>query len=252
MRVHRIAEAGFGAAPEAYERGRPSYPQPAVDLLCAELGIAPGRDVLDLAAGTGKLTRQLVPTGARLVAVEPVEGMRGVLEQVMPDLRLIDGTAEDIPLPDNSIDAVVVGQAFHWFDAPAALQEIARVLRAGGGLGMLWNVRDDDSDWVSDVTRLLEPYAGDIPRNHDLAWRPALEDSAEFGPLHERRFRQEDHSTLAAQRDRFSSISFVACLPQPDRDALLDEIYALVAPHAAADGTLTVPYRTDAYWSRRR
>ena len=152
MGINEQAEAGFGRGAATYERGRPSYPADAIDVLVRELGIGPDRDVLDLAAGTGKLTRLLVPTGARLVAVEPVAAMADQLRTAVPGVEVHDGTAEAIPLPDGSVDAVVVGQAFHWFDAPVALAEIARVLRPGGGLGLIWNERDSSVPWVAELT----------------------------------------------------------------------------------------------------
>ncbi|MGH8910302.1 MAG: class I SAM-dependent methyltransferase [Egibacteraceae bacterium] len=249
--VHHFAARGFDVAGEVYERGRPSYPQAAVDLLIAELGIGPGRDVLDLAAGTGKLTRLLAPAGARLVAVEPVAGMRRVLAGVMPGLRILDGVAEAIPLPDGALDAVVVGQAFHWFDAPAALAEIARVLRPGGRLGLVWNSRDESEPWVARLSALLDRHAGDAPRHRDLAWRPALAASPRFGPLTERAFRHDHAGTAATHRDRVASVSFIACLAPPERAAFLDEVTALLTRHADPDG-LVMPYRTTVFWTALR
>ncbi|HEX8802631.1 MAG TPA: class I SAM-dependent methyltransferase, partial [Acidimicrobiales bacterium] len=145
------AALGFDANAGDYERGRPSYPAEAVALVVGRGGIGPGRRVLDLAAGTGKMTRLLLPTGADVVAVEPVAGMRAALERLAaasPGLEVLDGTAENLPLPDGSVDAVTVAQAFHWFDPPVALAEMRRVLRPGGHLFLVWNVRDREHDWV--------------------------------------------------------------------------------------------------------
>src|SRR5690606_25154234 len=133
-RIPDAAAEGFGRGAEAYESARPSYPPDAVGEIATVCDVGPGRRVLDLAAGTGKLTRLLVPTGAEVVAVEPVAEMRAVLSAVLPGVEALDGTAEAIPLPDASVDAVTVAQAFHWFDPPVALAEIARVLRPGGTL----------------------------------------------------------------------------------------------------------------------
>jgi ubiquinone/menaquinone biosynthesis C-methylase UbiE len=129
-RVHQAAR-GFEQAADAYERARPTYPQAAVAWLCERLAVRRGRRVLDLAAGTGKLTRSLVAAGADVVAVEPIAAMR---ERLPPEVEALDGTAEAIPLPGASVDAVTVAQAFHWFDAEPALAEIHRVLRPGGTL----------------------------------------------------------------------------------------------------------------------
>src|SRR5919198_1330659 len=123
MAINESAAKGFAAGADAYERGRPEYSPDAVTALVRELGIGPGKRVLDLAAGTGKLTRQLAPTGADLVAVEPVAEMRAKLEATRHDVEALDGTAERIPLPNHSVDAVVVGQAFHWFDGIRAVSE---------------------------------------------------------------------------------------------------------------------------------
>src|SRR5436190_13208524 len=131
-RIDPMAEA-FGAAASDYERARPSYPPQAIETLKADAGIGPGRRVCDLAAGTGKLTRLLVATGADVVAVEPVPGMREQLSEVLPEIEVLDGTAEAIPLDDGSLDVVTVAQAFHWFNFDEALAEIRRVLRPGGG-----------------------------------------------------------------------------------------------------------------------
>ena len=134
--VNPVAAAGFGRAADVYERSRPSYPADAVARLVSELDIRAGRRVLDLAAGTGKLTRLLAEHGAELVAVEPSAAMREAFVSVLPGVPVHEGTAEKIPLADTSVDAVVVAQAFHWFDAPRALVEIARVLRPVGGLAL--------------------------------------------------------------------------------------------------------------------
>src|SRR5436305_8228763 len=121
MSVHPIARAGFGSAPDAYERGRPDYPDAAIRWLTDRLAVGPGVRVVDLAAGTGKLSRPLVATGAAVVAIEPVEAMRATIGS---GIQAVEGTAESIPLPDDSADVVTVGQAFHWFDGDLALAEI--------------------------------------------------------------------------------------------------------------------------------
>jgi ubiquinone/menaquinone biosynthesis C-methylase UbiE len=214
-----------------------------------ELGIGRGADVLDLAAGTGKLTRQLVPAGARLIAVEPVEGMRQKLAETVPDVTVLDGTAERIPLGDGAVDTVVCAQAFHWFDGERALPEIHRVLRPGGGLGLLWNVRDETVDWERHLSVLLKRHESNAPRKRWGRWRDAFEQTELFSPLEERRFehRQEgDPETILA---RVASISFVAALPDDERAAFLDEVRALVEPHGPS---LVMHYRTEVYWCRRR
>jgi SAM-dependent methyltransferase len=214
--MHEIAAAGFSAGVDAYERGRPGYPAEVVSCLVDELGIGSGRDVLDLAAGTGKLTRSLLPTGARVVAVEPVAEMRarlGALEGV----EVLDGTAEAIPLPDASVDVVTVGQAFHWFDAPAACAEIARVLRPGGGVGVLWNLRDTSVPWIVEFDAVFEwERLRPFPKDED--WGAVLEQSGRFGSTRYHRFTWSQPTDAEGLVARALSTSYVATWP-PDRQA---------------------------------
>jgi ubiquinone/menaquinone biosynthesis C-methylase UbiE len=240
----------FDSTAGAYERGRPDYPQEAVDALAAALGIGPGTTVVDLGAGTGKLTRLLVPTAARVVAVEPLAGMRVQLTQAVRQVEVLDGTAHAIPLPDGSADAVMAAQAFHWFADDAALAEIHRVLRPEGGLGLVWNVRDVSVPWVARLTEILEPCAADdVPRHRRDDWRRVFETTDRFTPLEERRFPHAQVVDPDSIRDRVGSISFVAALPAAEREAVLDEVSALVAAQAPP---VTIPYETRVYWCRAR
>ena len=141
----------FGAEAAAYERGRPSYPPEAIDWLLPP----DARDVLDLGAGTGKLTTRLVERGLDVVAVDPIPEMLELLSNSLPDTPALLGTAEEIPLPDDSVDAVLVAQAWHWFDPERAVKEVARVLRPGGRLGLVWNTRDERLGWVKDLGRII-------------------------------------------------------------------------------------------------
>jgi SAM-dependent methyltransferase len=255
MGVHEEARRGFGTARAvaAYERGRPGYPAEAVAELVEVLAIAPGATVLDLAAGSGKLTRQLVPAGARLLAVEPSAAMRERLAAAAPGVRVLDGTAEAIPLPDGSLDAVTVGQAFHWFDGPRAVAELHRVLRPGGRVGLVWNVRDESVPWMAAVTAILDRHAGDTPRYRDGRWRIAFDAAPGFTPLQGRRYRHRHELDRAALLDRAASISFVAALPDAARAQLLAEIGRVVdaEPSLAGPGPLVVPYRTELFWAER-
>jgi SAM-dependent methyltransferase len=256
MGVHEEARRGFGTtrAVAAYERGRPGYPAEAVAELVRALGIAPGATVLDLAAGSGKLTRQLLPAGARLLAVEPSAAMRERLAAAAPGVPVLAGTAEAIPVPDGALDAVTVGQAFHWFDGPRAVAELRRVLRPGGRVGLLWNVRDESVPWMARVTAIIDRHAGDTPRYRDGRWRAAFDTAAGFTPLQERRFPHHHQLERAALGDRFASISFVANLPDATRARVLAEIEQVVEaePSLAGPGTVAVPYRTDLFWTERR
>jgi ubiquinone/menaquinone biosynthesis C-methylase UbiE len=214
-----------------------------------ELGVAPGSPVLDLAAGTGKLTRQLVPTGADLTAVEPVEGMRRKLAEAVPGVRALDGTAERIPLDDGTFDAVFCGQAFHWFDGERALAEIHRVLRPSGGLGLIWNVRDEAVPWERRLSELLKRHQSNAPRKRWGRWRDAFEQTPLFTALEERRFEHSHEGDTETMLARVGSISFIAALSDEERAAFLEEVRTLVEPH---DSPLVMHYRTEVYWCRRR
>ena len=141
----------FGSQAAAYERGRPSYPPEAIDWVLP----AGARDVLDLGAGTGKLTARLVERGLNVTAVDPLPEMLEVLRHSLPDTPALLGSAEQIPLPDHSVDAVLVAQAWHWFDADRAIGELLRVLRPGGRLGLLFNTRDARLGWVAQLDAII-------------------------------------------------------------------------------------------------
>jgi ubiquinone/menaquinone biosynthesis C-methylase UbiE len=205
--------------------------------------------VLDLAAGTGKLTRQLVPTGADLIAVEPVEGMRRKLAETVPGVRALEGTAERIPLGGGAVDAVFCAQAFHWFDGERALAEIHRVLRPGGALGLIWNVRDEAVEWERKLSELLERHQSTAPRKRWGRWREAFEQTSLFTPLEERRFEHRQEGDVETMLARVASISFISALPDAQRAEFLREVRALVEPHSSP---LVMHYRTEVYWCRRR
>lgn len=252
--LHEAAAQGFSGAAASYEEGRPTYPPAAVARLARELHLGVDRAVLDLAAGTGKLTALLVGTGATVVAVEPVAEMRAVLERALPGVRAISGTAEAIPLGAGSVDAVTVGQAFHWFRGDEALAEIHRVLRPGGGLGLVWNDRDTSIGWVGRLTEIMEPHRGDTPSYRSVAWRDPFERTTLFGPLSHARSRHVHRLSPEGVVARVSSVSFVARLPEPERERVLDEVRDLLAtdPETRGCAEVELPYRTDVYWAKRR
>jgi SAM-dependent methyltransferase len=250
--VHHSAATGFQAGADAYERGRPGFPDDAMAALARECGIEPGRRVVDLAAGTGKLTRQLTPFGAELIAVEPVERMRRVFAERLPDVPVRDGTAEALPFEGGSVDAVVASQAFHWFDPVAAPREIHRVLAPAGALGLVWNVRDESVPWVERLTELMEPYRGDTPSFRTGNWRRGLDGSDLFSPLRVLEFGYEQEMTVDGLVDRVLSVSFMAALPEDERTEVAARVRRLVAdePDLAGAGSFPLPYRTDVYVCR--
>lgn len=237
-RVHPSAAAGFKSAADVYERARPSYPQDAIDWLVAQTGLRPGKTVVDLGAGTGKLTRLLVPTGARVIAVEPIPEMRAHIESA----ELLDGTAEEIPLPDGSADVVTVAQAFHWFDHDRALPEIHRVLRDGGSLVLVWNMRDLDDPVQRGVEELLRPLRVDVPGQIAGAWREPLARSHLFGPSTRAEFGYAQRFTTDDLCDRVASTSFVAAMRPVDREELLVRVRTLT--HGVEE-PFPFPYKTE-------
>lgn len=246
MTLHRLAAQGYATAADAYEKGRPDYPRGAIELLRDTLRIDATSTVLDLGAGTGKLTRLLVPTGARLLALEPVEGMRRKLGQMVPSAIALDGVAEAIPLPETSVDAAVAAQSFHWFHGDLALAEIHRVLRPRGRLSLLFNLRDERVDWVARISHILDRHGRDAPIHRFGAWRRTFSDSRLFAPLGEHEFTHTQELDLDGLLERVASISYISALPLQERYAVLNEVRELAATHPdlAGKSVYLFPYRT--------
>ncbi len=180
--------------------------------------------------------------------------MRGALAQNCPTATVLDGTAEAVPLPDASVDAVVAAQAFHWFDGDRALPEIHRVLRAHGRLGLIWNVRDEASDWSERLTAIFDRLSGDGPRYRDMRWREPLDRTDLFGPLHHQVAYHVHELSRAAFIDRVLSVSYVASAPEDERARVVDEVGRILDtdPELAGRDSVLMPYRTDVYWCARR
>lgn len=244
--IHPSARSGYSQASALYANGRPDYPDAVAGWLTGALGLAPGRHVLDLGAGTGKFTARLAATGPRVTAVEPVEAMRARLAAALPAVAALEGRAEAIPLADASVDTLTCAQCFHWFANPAALGEIARVLRPGGRLGLVWNVRDESRPWVAALSRLMAPYEDGTPRFHRGTWR-ALFPDPRFSALEETTFpyaHEGPFDTVVV--DRLMSVSFIAALPGPERTrfrAALDDL-AETEPALADRAHVSFPYQT--------
>ncbi len=246
--VHPAASGGFSAAAAEYERARPGYPDEAIAWIVERLGLGPEKNVLDLAAGTGKLTRALVPSGARVVAVEPIDEMREQLFAAVPDVDAFDGTAEQIPLPDGSVDAVACGQAFHWFRTEEALREIHRVLVPGGGLALIWNVRDLSDSLQARLQDIITPYGAEVRSHRDIAPETSIAASGLFGPVEQRSWPYVQRLSRAHLVDRIASTSYIAILDPDARAGVLSQVLE------AAEGMpepIAIPYTTDVYVATR-
>ncbi len=224
----------FGAEAAAYERGRPSYPPEAIDWLLA----SDASKVLDLGAGTGKLTTRLVERGLDVVAVDPIPEMLELLSSSLPDTPALLGTAEEIPLPDDSVDTVLVAQAWHWFDPERAVKEVARVLRPGGRLGLVWNTRDERLGWVKDLGHI-------IGQEHD-PFSSTVSLSEPFTGVERHQVEWTNYLTPQALIDLVASRSYCITSPEKVRTRTLDRVRELLATHPALANSsgLALPYVT--------
>ena len=252
--LHDYVSRGFGTTTELYEKVRPEYPDAAVTILARELGLTRGRVVVDVGAGTGKLTRALVRTGATVIAVEPLAEMRERLAAGVPRAVPFAGTAESMALRDGSVHAIAVAQAFHWFDGDRALAEFHRVLVPGGKVGLIWNVRDRRAPWVAAFDAIVDSVDPDRPDHQTGTWRQAFARTALFGPLASADVPHAQELTPAEIVDRAGTVSSIASLPQPEREAVLDRFRELAATHPDVRGrdSVTLPYITKVYWTVRR
>ncbi|MGC2191021.1 MAG: class I SAM-dependent methyltransferase [Candidatus Dormiibacterota bacterium] len=251
MSIHPEASAGFARGAAAYERGRPDYPPAAVGWLASRLGVGPGKLVVDLGAGTGKLTRQLLPYGARLVALEPVKEMAAELERAVVGVEVLAEAAASTSLASGSVYAATAGQSFHWFADQPSLHEIHRILRPGGRLGLVWNRRDLRSQLWRAVSELTDPLRKGSPDQSTGEWRRHLQSSRLFGPLESRAFSHEQLATPEQLVDRVMSLSFVAASAQPVQERLGQRMVELAAEYQSRPGQpIALPYQSEVFACR--
>jgi len=264
MAVHRVAQ-GFNLQVEAYERARPAYPSALVADLLGSLNLlqrSTAPRVLEIGSGTGKFTRSLLELGLTdVTAVEPAPGMRAKFAELFPSIPLLDGTAESIPVENSSVDAVFIAQAFHWFATEAALTEIARVLKPGGGLGLIWNMESSGTPWVAKLREMVEAYEDGAPQYRHNLWRRAFQlPAAElFSPLEHRTLLTSMTCTKQMVWDRVVSKSYIANLDDDKKQGLKQRLLAMVeatcpefSPGSPADATIEFPCATDAYWAIKK
>jgi len=240
----------FGRTAREYELGRPGWPDELLDRVVAELGLAADAAVLDLGAGTGKLTRALVPRFARVVAVEPDDAMRAVLEEVVPEAEALAGRGEAIPLGDAEVDAVFTAEAFHWFASEESVAEIARVLRPRGALVILWNIALEFDDMGAEAEAVIEAALerGGVPGLGKVlsgVWRTPVE-SGPFGALQEAEVERELVNTRDEWIANMLSVSSITHQPDGDRAAFAARLRELVPPEREVRRL----FRTVAHWTR--
>jgi SAM-dependent methyltransferase len=229
VELHPLAQQ-FASVADAYERGRPEYAPAVIGATAAELGIAPGDTVLDLAAGTGKLTRALLGYGFEVVAVEPQEALRAVLAEKANGALVRDGVAERIPLEDGSVVAVMIADAFHWFDRLLALREIRRVLKPGGGVALFNTVPDwSGASWAHELGKLVAGARPTHPHFDGRPWQEFVREAGGFAEPWEVRVTVYGPADPERVLAHMASMSWIAGLPEPERIDVLARMRAIVA-----------------------
>lgn len=259
-----FAHEAFDAEAASYERGRPGYPAEAVAWILAHLDKPADSTIVDVAAGTGKLTRLLANGSSLTVAVEPVAGMVAQLVGAVPLTHAVMGAAEALPLVDERADAITVAQAFHWFRTDVAFPELHRILRPGGGIGLIWNDADTSVDWVAKLSDLSPRRPGELlrrlrkvlsARSRDVegsAWAPRCREAFAttdlFGPIEHAQFRHDEEMEVEAVVDWVRSFSRFARLTNDEQSDVVQQAYRLMAK---LPSPISLPYRTDVFWSWR-
>ena len=252
--LHPAAQQGFSQAAELYQQVRPDYPPQVVNWLKDDLKLQPSSNVVDLGAGTGKFLPYLQQLGVQLTAVEPVAKMLAQLQQQYPQVRALAGSSQQIPLPGGSQDAIVCAQAFHWFADIGSLNEIYQVLKPQGYLGLVWNQRDVEVDWVKALAEQIAPLEGHTPRYHSGQWKAVFEHQFLFQLEKVRVFSQLHRGSVEqVVSRRLLSTSFIAALPEAQQQQLKAQFEATVYQYTGKQphDDIAFPYITYAYSFRK-
>ncbi len=250
--IHPVAIGGFSRSAELYDKIRSEYPPQLAKRLFQHLGVQKNSRVLELAAGTGKWTERLLEVCDDVTVAEPLVSMREGLKKRFPRLNVSDSVAERLPFENGQFDFVFAATAFHWFDADAAYSEISRVLKPGGGLGLLWMARPPKfqwPEWFKAVRRLMEPLAGNTPTYYSMEWRKPFDSRLDFQILQFERHDVSREMTKEQFRDRVFSTSYIAALPELVSLALRREIDRTLNEFMPDQSKLMVPEELHLYWS---
>ena len=257
MAVDPLAERGFADNADDYDRGRPEWPPAVVDAAFERLGLDSSAAVVDVGAGTGRLTRELAARAGAVTAIEPSPAMRARLEHTLPGVSVLDGTAEALPLPDTSADAVFAAESFHWFNAADALNEVARVLKPGGGLALLWNARRPElglPSWADELGEIVTRHLTDGIRLENRyqsgRWREGFDQTDLFAPPVMVPFEHVQRTDPEGFVAQVRSWSFVGALPRSARGEVAAEVLAMFARRGITE--LEIPYRCELHLSRLR
>lgn len=253
MAIHHAAELGYQRAAADYERVRPSYPTRALSVLADALDLHPGKRVAEVGAGTGKFTRLLALTGARVIALEPVAAMRATLAELLPQVEVVDGLAEATGLADGAVDAVVAAQAWHWFDPAAALAEVERITKRRGRLGLVWNTLDETVPWVAEYSKIYRQWRTDaVPGHRDGTWRRFFDEVPGWTPLSAEHISNPYVTDREGVLGQALTSSVISTLDVDSRAQVRRELEAVLDRHKESCGDrIEIPYVTDLYWTAR-
>lgn len=248
--LHPTAQKGFSLGAELYQQVRPSYPQEIAVWLQDRLQIGESSTVIDLGAGTGKFLPYLIQTQAKVIAVEPVTEMLQQLQQTYASVECLQASSTQLPLKDASIDAILCAQSFHWFSNIETLSEMHRVLKPSGHLGLIWNQRDTNIDWVKALADEIAPLEGDTPRYHSEQWKQVFEEQSLFKLEGLQTFQQAHQGSVEqVVSKRLLSTSFIAAMPSAEQQQLKAKFEKIVFDFTGltAQDQISFPYTTFAY-----
>lgn len=249
--LHAAVQYGFSRSADLYDRARSGYPPAVADRLFKNLKLNPNSRVLELAAGTGKFTERLRQATSDLTVVEPMAAMRELLQSRMPDVRVMDAIAEAVPLPAASFDFIFAATAYHWFDPDESYSELHRLLRPGGGVGLIWTTWSSENlpEWYRAIRKLILPFEGTAPRYKHMKWREPFDKNDEFQMLQFERYDVSRAMTMAEIIDRMLSISYVSALPDLVFHALRREMEEILKEFTLKGHVFKMPEEIHLYWT---